>query len=99
MTSAPEIGPKVPRLCFLSGRRAGGIEEVFEALCPPTQNILRNLCFASSICLSKEILYKTQKHASYHVLFPHNVIKSVLLSQFYVLSKYWHFDVLWISKL
>ncbi|MED6242794.1 hypothetical protein ATANTOWER_009844 [Ataeniobius toweri] len=28
----------MPRLRFLSGRRPGGIEEVFEVLCPPTHN-------------------------------------------------------------
>ncbi|KAK0150623.1 hypothetical protein N1851_008277 [Merluccius polli] len=40
-TSAPEIGEpttRVPRPCFLTGRRVGGIEEVFEVFLPLIHN-------------------------------------------------------------
>ncbi|XP_072564907.1 vacuolar protein sorting-associated protein 8 homolog, partial [Paramormyrops kingsleyae] len=33
------VYPQVPRLCFLIGRRVGGIEEVFEVFPPPTHNV------------------------------------------------------------
>ncbi|KAK0136677.1 hypothetical protein N1851_027150 [Merluccius polli] len=42
-TSAPEIGgptpQALPRPCFLTGRRVGGIEEVFEVSLPPIHNV------------------------------------------------------------